>query len=62
MPPEDLPPPDPAALLSFWTEWERGVTAPGQVLANLKKGGLRELLEATVLAHTEAFGSSSPES
>ena len=56
MPPEDLPPPDPAALLAFWMEWERGDTPPGQALANLKKGGLRELLEATVTAHQEVFG------
>jgi hypothetical protein len=57
MPPEDLPPPEPAKLLAFWMEWERGDTAPGQALANLKKGGLRELLESTVTAHAEAFGS-----
>jgi hypothetical protein len=57
MPPEDVPPPEPAKLLAFWMEWERGDVAPGQTLANLKKGGLRELLEATVAAHQEAFGS-----
>lgn len=54
--PEDLPPPDPAKLLAAWLEWERGEGAPGQVLANLKKGGLRELLESTVTAQHEAFG------
>jgi len=58
MPPEDLPPPDPAKLLATWMEWERGDIAPGQTLANLKKGGLRELLEATVAVHQEAFGDS----
>ena len=58
MPVEDLPPPDPAKLLAVWMEWERGDTTPGQVMANLKKGGLRELLEATVAVHEEAFGSS----
>jgi hypothetical protein len=26
-------------------EWERGDTPPGQVMANLKTGGLKELLE-----------------
>ena len=26
-------------------EWERGEQAPGRVLANLKTGGLREVLE-----------------
>jgi len=56
MPPEDLPPPDPAVLLSNWMDWEKGDTMPGQALANLKKAGLRELLEATVAAHAEAFG------
>ncbi|HVF31729.1 MAG TPA: hypothetical protein VM933_01720 [Acidimicrobiales bacterium] len=56
MPPEDLPPPEPAKLLTLWMEWERGDTPPGQALSNLKKAGLRELLEATVTAHEEAFG------
>lgn len=54
---DDLPPPDPAKLLASWMEWERGVVPPGQVLANLKKGGLRELLESTVTAQHEVFGS-----
>jgi hypothetical protein len=54
---DDLPPPDPAKLLASWMEWERGITTPGQTLADLKKGGLRQLLEATVAAQHEAFGS-----
>jgi hypothetical protein len=29
-------------------EWEHGDESPGQALANLKKGGLREVLEALV--------------
>ena len=41
----DIPPPDPAKLLAFWMEWERGETPPGRVMSNLKTGGLRELLE-----------------
>lgn len=41
----DRPVPDPAKLLDNWMEWERGETTPGQVLANLKKHGMRELLE-----------------
>ena len=41
----DRPPPDPAKLLGYWMEWERGETPPGQVMANLKTGGLKELLE-----------------
>jgi hypothetical protein len=36
---------DPAKLLATWMEWERGETPPGQVMANLKTGGLKELLE-----------------
>lgn len=29
-------------------EWETGETTPGRVMANLKTGGLRDLLEALV--------------
>jgi hypothetical protein len=29
-------------------EWEKGETPPGRVIANLKTGGLRDLLEAIV--------------
>jgi hypothetical protein len=29
-------------------EWERGDTTPGRVMANLKTGGLGDLLEAMV--------------
>ena len=43
---EPRPPADPAKLLAFWMEWEKGETPPGRVMANLKTGGLRELLEA----------------
>lgn len=41
----DRPPPDPAKLLSHWMEWERGDTTPGEVMKNLKHGGLRDILE-----------------
>jgi hypothetical protein len=41
----DVPPPDPKKLLETWMEWERGDATPGRVMANLKTGGLRELLE-----------------
>ncbi|MDH3679197.1 MAG: hypothetical protein OEV40_04520 [Acidimicrobiia bacterium] len=41
----DKPVPDPAKLLAFWMEWERGETTPGTVLKNLKTGGLRDVLE-----------------
>jgi hypothetical protein len=39
------PPTDPAKLLQYWMEWERGETPPGKTLSNLKTHGLRELLE-----------------
>ena len=41
----DLPPPDPAKLLAHWMEWERGESTPGRVIADLKKAGMKELLE-----------------
>lgn len=41
----DRPPPDPVTLLEHWMEWERGETTPGQVMADLKKFGMRDLLE-----------------
>jgi len=41
----ETPAPDPSKLLQFWMEWERGETTPGRVMANLKTGGLRQLLE-----------------
>ena len=44
----DRPPPDPAKLLEAWMEWERGDVPPGRVMATLKTGGLRDLLEALV--------------
>ena len=49
----DVPPPDPDKLLASWMQWERGELPPGRVMADLKKGGLRELLESTVAAHRE---------
>ena len=45
----ETPPPDAAALLATWMEWERGETTPGKVLADLKRGGMRQLLEGQVL-------------
>ena len=55
----ERPPADPVKLLAFWMEWERGETPPGQVMANLKTAGLRELLEelaAQVEAATTSDG------
>lgn len=44
--PMETPAPDPGKLLQSWMEWERGDVTPGRVMANLKTGGLRQLLEA----------------
>lgn len=41
----DRPPPDPVKLLDIWMRWERGEEPPGRVMADLKTGGLREVLE-----------------
>ena len=49
----DIPPPDPEKLLLSWMQWERGELTPGRVMADLKKGGLRDLLESTVAARQE---------
>jgi hypothetical protein len=49
----DRPLPDPAKLLASWMEWEKGETTPGRVMANLKTGGLREVLEELVAATKE---------
>ncbi len=46
----ETPPPDAAALLGIWMEWERGESTPGKVLSDLKRAGMRALLESTVLA------------
>jgi hypothetical protein len=44
----ERPAPDAAKLLAQWMEWEKGETTPGRALANLKTGGLREILEGLV--------------
>ena len=41
----DRPAPDPKTLLEEWMKWERGEAEPGRLLADLKKSGMRELLE-----------------
>ena len=41
---EDRPAPDPAKLLDYWMEWERGETPPGKTLANLKTHGMADVL------------------
>ena len=42
--------PDPAKLLAYWMEWEKGETPPGRVMSNLKTAGMRELLDQLVQA------------
>lgn len=44
---------EPVKLLEYWMEWEQGKTPPGRVLANLKKGGMRDVLETLVKARAE---------
>ncbi|MBV9660772.1 MAG: hypothetical protein JO337_06405 [Acidimicrobiales bacterium] len=56
----DRPPPDPAKLLEAWMEWERGETPPGRVMANLKTGGLRQLLEQMAVDVSEVEPSEPP--
>lgn len=46
----ERPLPDPKKLLSQWMEWEKGETPPGRVMANLKTGGLRIVLEELAAA------------
>ena len=41
----DRPPPDPVKLLASWREWGGDDVLPGQVMSDLKKGGLRDILE-----------------
>ena len=52
--PMETPPPDPAALLATWMEWERGESTPGKVLSDLKRGGMRTVLEQVVHDAEEA--------
>ncbi len=49
----DVVPADPVKLLASWMEWERGEMSPGKVLAELKRGGMRQLFEDLILARAE---------
>ncbi len=44
------PPADPVKLLASWMEWEQGIITPGRVMADLKTGGLRDILEQLAAA------------
>ncbi len=48
--PHGDPAPDPAVLLATWMDWERGEATPGKTLSDLKRAGMRTLLEAAALA------------
>jgi hypothetical protein len=50
----DRPPVDPAKLLASWMEWERGESSPGRIMADLKTGGLRTILEELVAEQAPA--------
>lgn len=52
----ERPPPEPAKLLAYWMEWERGDTPPGRAMSNLKTAGLRDLLEQLAAAVPGAGG------
>jgi hypothetical protein len=41
-------------------EWERGETPPGRVIANLKTGGIRDLLESLVVTGADVIGDPDP--
>lgn len=57
----DRPPADPAHLLREWDQWAAGEGLAGQVMANLKKGGLPDILTATVTGVQAAGGDASAE-
>lgn len=50
----DRPAPTAAKLLALWMEWENGSETPGRVMANLKTGGMKDMLDALVAADVAA--------
>lgn len=46
----ERPPGNPHDLLGIWLEWEKGEAMPGKVMSDLKRLGLRELLDALAAA------------
>lgn len=50
----ERPPPDATKLLAHWMEWEKGDFPPGELVKNLKRAGLRELLEELAAARPPA--------
>ena len=55
--PIEMPAPDPDKLLASWMEWERGESTPGRVMADLKTGGMPQLLAALVEQKRTGAGS-----
>jgi hypothetical protein len=57
----ERPPADPVKLLEAWMEWERGEATPGRVMATLKTGGLRDILEGLAATHqADGAGAGAP--
>ncbi|MGH9165101.1 MAG: hypothetical protein ACRDZW_06255 [Acidimicrobiales bacterium] len=54
---DERPPLDPEKLLASWMQWEKGDLTPGKVMSELKRGGLRDLLESTIQARQEIAAS-----
>jgi len=53
---DERPPTDPETLLASWLRWEKGDLTPGKVMSELKRGGLRDLLESTIEARRDIAG------
>jgi len=52
----ETPPPDPQKLLDHWMEWEKGEVSPGELMKQLKMGGMRDLLEGMVAGRAASGG------
>jgi hypothetical protein len=52
----ETPPPNPEKLLEHWMEWERGEATPGDLMKQLKMGGMRQILETLVEGGDVATG------
>ncbi|MBA3654085.1 MAG: hypothetical protein H0W70_07805 [Actinobacteria bacterium] len=51
---------DPVKLLAQWMEWEKGNVNPGDLVKGLKRGGMREFLEAACMAPERQDAAGSP--
>jgi hypothetical protein len=54
--PDEKPAPEPVKLLAHWMEWEKGESTPGRVMADLKKAGMRDLLDQLAAEAEAAAG------